>query len=421
MSITNKLTYLEDTKTQIKEAIKAKGVEVSDTDTFRSYASKIGDIQTGGGSDCNVSTCWDSLGYTDVPQYMVDGIAYGAQIKDTWDASIDMIHYNSDLNLIYFPQVDVSNLVRLNSMFTGCVHLQYVPSLNITSKSVQMGYMFRSCTSLIAIKDIKNWDVSNVTTMKYMFDSCSSLTSLDLSGWDTSNVTDISSMFGYCGKLTSLDLSGWNTLNVTNTSLMFEDCISLTEIIGIEDFNTSNVTTMQKMFSGCKSLTSLDLSGWNTSKLLNINYIIEDCTSLTYLNITGWDTSKVTDMTYLLAAKVLEKVDGIFDLTSCAYTNNYYYFTGFGKLNELRKVTFKNLGYQSGKTGADFSYLLNWGVDSDTITDARQSLIDSLVTYTFDRTTAGYSTHTITLSANTKAVLTQTEIAQITAKGYTIA
>lgn len=47
MSIATKLTYLNGTKESIKDAIIAKGVEVSDNDTFRSYASKIADISSG--------------------------------------------------------------------------------------------------------------------------------------------------------------------------------------------------------------------------------------------------------------------------------------------------------------------------------------------------------------------------------------
>lgn len=49
MSIATKLTYLNETKTNIKNAIVAKGVEVSDSDTFRSYATKISDISSGSG------------------------------------------------------------------------------------------------------------------------------------------------------------------------------------------------------------------------------------------------------------------------------------------------------------------------------------------------------------------------------------
>lgn len=50
MGISEKLTYLNETKDLIKQAIVNKGVEVSDEDTFRSYANKISTIEgTGGG------------------------------------------------------------------------------------------------------------------------------------------------------------------------------------------------------------------------------------------------------------------------------------------------------------------------------------------------------------------------------------
>lgn len=60
MSIDNKLTYLQQTKEGIKTAIQNKGVDVSDADTFRSYAEKIALIEGGGsGGD---TTCAYHLG-----------------------------------------------------------------------------------------------------------------------------------------------------------------------------------------------------------------------------------------------------------------------------------------------------------------------------------------------------------------------
>lgn len=50
-TIAEQLTSLANTKTAIKEAIVAKGVAVADTDTFASYATKIGEIQSGGGGE----------------------------------------------------------------------------------------------------------------------------------------------------------------------------------------------------------------------------------------------------------------------------------------------------------------------------------------------------------------------------------
>ena len=48
-TIEQKVDYLKETKQAIRTAIEEKGVSVADTDTFRSYASKIGTISVGGG------------------------------------------------------------------------------------------------------------------------------------------------------------------------------------------------------------------------------------------------------------------------------------------------------------------------------------------------------------------------------------
>lgn len=46
MTIADKLSYLMGTKAAIKQALLDKGITVSDSDTFRSYASKIDTIVT---------------------------------------------------------------------------------------------------------------------------------------------------------------------------------------------------------------------------------------------------------------------------------------------------------------------------------------------------------------------------------------
>ena len=47
-TINEKLNYLSQTKGSIKQAIREKGVEISHSDSFRSYAEKIGTIKAGG-------------------------------------------------------------------------------------------------------------------------------------------------------------------------------------------------------------------------------------------------------------------------------------------------------------------------------------------------------------------------------------
>ena len=60
----------------------------------------------------------------------------------------------------------------------------------------------------------------------------------------------------------------------------------------------------------------------------------------------------------------------------------------------------------------EFTPCINWTNDT---------VVTSLVTNSYDRATAGLSTMTLKLSANTKAALTNEQKAAITAKGYTIA
>ena len=61
----------------------------------------------------------------------------------------------------------------------------------------------------------------DMTDMSYMFNYCSSLTSLDLSSWDTSSVTNMNFMFAECSSLTELDLSNWDTSKLVSYSAMF--------------------------------------------------------------------------------------------------------------------------------------------------------------------------------------------------------
>ena len=76
-----------------------------------------------------------------------------------------------------------------------------------------------------------------------------------------------------------------------------------------------------------------------------------------------------------------------------------------------------NLG-QSELTAYDFSLATVWGTGSE---EARQSLVNSLLTDSYDRAAAGMPPVTIKLSATSKTALTSEEIAAITAKGFTIA
>ena len=160
-----------------------------------------------------------------------------------------------------------------------------------------MSNMFNSCNSLTSL-DLSGFDTSAVTNMSYMFSGCTGLTSLDLSGFDTSTVTNMTNIFSLCNSLTSLNISSFDTSIVTSMSNMFNNCNNLTNL-DLSGFDTSAVIFMNSMFNGCRNLISLDLSGFDTSVVTAMDYMFMNCSSLTNLDLSGFDTSVVADMNYM--------------------------------------------------------------------------------------------------------------------------
>ena len=122
---------------------------------------------------------------------------------------------------------------------------------------------FYGCSNLTTIEGIEYFNTENVTNMRYMFDLCKSLKSLDLTNFNTENVTDMYYMFAYCTSLESLDLTNFNTAKVTNMKGMFSSCSNLTTIYASDKFVTNKVTNGNDMFYGCEKLNGYDGSKTN--------------------------------------------------------------------------------------------------------------------------------------------------------------
>lgn len=288
-----------------------------------------------------------------------------------------------DLKNIY--NLDTSNTTNFNEMFSGCIRLQQIPEID-TSKGTNFRYMFYKCYNITSLPQL---DISSGTDFMFMFSECSALESIP--ELNAPNGTNFSNMFYSCSSLKSASL-----------------------------LNTSSGTNFNRMFFSCSSLNSIILQ--NTSSGTNFSQMFYNCSSLT--SIPQLDTSNGTDLSSMFyGCKKLNKITGI-SLKSLNTNINYTYFNYYTEAPSIRFALFKDFGTGSSCTSADFSYWTNWGVEDETVplsAGARQSLVDTLITYSYDRATAGYSACTINLSTNTKALLTQDEIAQMTAKGYTLA
>ena len=171
------------------------------------------------------------------------------------------------------------------------------PSFTFAKPTSTFGW-FSGCSQLMSISGIKYLDTSKVTNMVFMFEGCSSLTSLDLSSFNTSAVTNMGSMFSGCSSLTRLDLSSFDTANVTRMAYMFCRCSSLARL-DLRSFDTANVTHMDHMFCLCSSLTNLDLSGFDTSAVTDMGWMFYGCSGLSNLDLSSFNTAAVTDMAYM--------------------------------------------------------------------------------------------------------------------------
>lgn len=297
-TISEKLTYLEETKELIKQAIVDKGVEVNDTDTFRSYADKISEIEGGGGGGETVTFTPSSISFakqTDLTEMDLSDID-GSKFNTMFEMFSDC----TNLTSVVLPET-IGNVTSLNKAFYNCHKLNSIDGLTRinTENVINFSYVFSECYLLENI-DVSGWNTSKGNTMADMFRRCENVSALDVSNFDTSNVTNMSNMFSQCYNIETLDVSKFNTSKVTTFSHIFGQCKNLKTIIGLSNFTFEKVPTyygLSNMFNTCESIENLnDVNDWDVSNITKFDYVFNGCKSLKNLDLSGWDTSKATDM-----------------------------------------------------------------------------------------------------------------------------
>jgi surface protein len=173
---------------------------------------------------------------------------------------------------------------------------------------------------LKASNGVDDWDVSNVTNMYYMFHN--SQFNQYVGAWATSSVTSMRGMFQGCSSFNNGETAGgtgaplnWDVSSVTNMSSMFEGCSSFNQKLnasnGVDGWDTSYVTTIKEMFFGCSAFNNGGASGvsgaplnWNTSSITDVSYAFNGSSSFNQ-NLSGWDVSNVTDASLFLNGATL--------------------------------------------------------------------------------------------------------------------
>jgi hypothetical protein len=224
MSIASEIARLQNAKANIKTAIEAKGVEIPSNATLDEYSDYVEEIPSGG-----TDTRWQEIGYDQEPDAIQDGIDYAKQIMQNWDASVTDRSYGNgfrnDYKLVFFPDVDMSNVTNTASMFSGDYCLISTGNMDL-SNATNCNNMFESCFSLRKFGDIlvKNYAYSN-------------------------------NMFNGCRALEEVGII--KIANSYNSSSMFYNCTSLKEIKNVYFVATSHSST--NLFANCPSLSNNSL------------------------------------------------------------------------------------------------------------------------------------------------------------------
>ena len=233
---------------------------------------------------------------------------------------------------------DTINVTSLKSMFEGCSSLTSLDLSKFDTRNVtDTSFMFKDASNLERVY-LYGFNTAKVTTMESMFEGCTKLLPPDFQTFDTSKVTNMSSMFKNCLALENVDLLSFDTSKVTTFAHMFDGDFYL---INVEHaLNTVSATDISYMFNNCLNLTNINTKGFNTAKVLNMEYLFNGCKSLTELDVHSFNTAKVTNMQYMFADCKKVGALNVTSFNTANVTNMEGMFKNCEMLKELNVLNF---------------------------------------------------------------------------------
>lgn len=450
MAISEKLNYLLETKSQIKSAIEQKGVSIADTDSFRSYATKIGQIETGEGTTTPSIEDWqpepdwwdiETILENDTEDYERKAIFLLTDELDDSKRNFVISGFEK-YKLSDGQEFETTQALDITSLFD-------VSKDKVCSKGYQTRYVIAytnfatsimikvpmNCISLVFdnikftytgswsnstfydhyyLQSVifKNGTIYDMTSFSSLFNNCYSLQ--NIVGLITEHATDFSNMLNRCYSLRKMPQI--NTSNGTNFSNMFNGCNSLREILPI---NTSKGTSFSSMFSGCYSLR--EIPELDTNKGTNFSSMFSTCYSLK--KIPQLNTSNSTNLISMFSScNALEEIPQINTSNS---TNFSSMFSGCYALKEIPEldtskgtsfvnifnncnalINIKGINHITGNQSVSTSAFLNHS--------SLLRILNALVDLT------GQTTQKLTLGSINLAKLTEEEKAIATEKNWTL-
>lgn len=378
MSIADKLNNIVETKSLIKQAIIDKGVQVSDSDNFRSYADKINSIK--GGPDEYIPLLVDSNGVL-----VKAGTEWSTNATDLSEGVLRKA-FSGSPSLI---SVDLSSLNKISAeyglaeAFEKCANLTTANLSNLTEVSKNgMSQTFNTCKKLNSV-NLNNLTTIGNSGLSSCFANCTSLTSINLDNLTVCSDSGLQDAFAYSG-LESLSIPNITIVYTYMLYSLCQKCKTLTSAtLGITESDSDGFGGMEYAFNDCTSLIELNLSSLthiHSGTSFFAGYMCQGCTSLTSVNlnslqsIEGYNTfnSCFEGCTSLLSFSfpALTTITGSNTLYNC-----------FSGCTNLKSLSFPALTLEGlGTTTGQFNYMLN-GV-SDCTVHFPASLQSTLSTWT---------------------------------------
>ena len=331
--------------------------------------------------------------------------------------------FAKDTQLLRFPKMDTSKCTNFGGCCSGCTNLEEIPEDIDFSAATTLASAFCNGPRL---KRFPGGNTSKCTTFAYFLQYAGDPEEDTLTYYgdiDTSNATNLSNLFYGHGNLvrypTTIDMR-----KCTRAQQVFDGNYSLT----LDNMPTlippEQPCDAHMMFCGCRLLTALPFGG-DFSWATEVWFLFDGCLSLT--NIGDLDISSATSSVGFFQSCLNLETAG----TVTLYGKSEPFEVGDNFIDiqdkrtppaKLRQITLRNLGNVINSSSATSAVAITinypaWGSSDEA---ARQSLVDSLLTYSIDRTAKGWGVCRLGLPAAVIARLTNEEKAAITAKGYSL-
>ena len=161
-----------------------------------------------------------------------------------------------DLGSIEWVQASINDISNLFYRMTDLKTIKWGNLPNLLSESIAASYMFGSCETLETI-DLSVLDIRYISSAGNMFYGCKNLKNIV---WNNIKVraSSLYNMFYGCSSLEALDTSFLEPEydKVNNIGYMFNQCYAL-KTLDLSNLKTANITSAASVFGACSKLTNV--------------------------------------------------------------------------------------------------------------------------------------------------------------------